>query len=407
MKEILDKVAGLDVHKKTVVACIMIGKEAKIIKKIKTFQTTTSELHKLAKWIESYNIKEVALESTGIYWVPVFNILEKKFNVILVNPKHMKNIPGKKTDVKDAEWICQLLKFGLLKASFIPEKQIRDLRDLTRIRRKYTQQKTAAINRIIKALESCNIKLKSVVSRIDGVAGWSIVKAISRGQKDPKKLAKLVTTHVKESNQNIIEALTGNIAEHNIWMIQLSVEHVEFCNKQIESVDIKIQSTQEFYTKQLELIRTFPGIGKINGVNIISEIGINMNQFPTEKHLASWAGLAPGNNESAGKKKSTRISPGNKSLKVALLQTAWSAVREKDGYWRKIYYRLKARLGVKKAIVAVARKILSAIYASLKLGRPYEDLGLKEDPEQINRSIKYYTEKLKYFTDKAAIATVA
>jgi transposase len=377
----------------------MIGLKDKITKHIKTFQTTTPELQNLALWLKSYDIKKLAIESTGVYWKPVYNVMENDFDLMLVNPKHIKNIPGKKTDVKDAEWICKLLKHGLLRPSFIPPKDIREFRDFIRLRKKYTQQKTSAKNRIIKYLECANIKLKSIASSIEGVSSWAIVKAIANGQTNPQELARLAN-QLRASKSEIIAALTGFIAEHDIFMIQMAIKEVEFYNAEIAKLDSKINEAEKCFEEPLEIVRTFPGIGEIAGVTVIAEIGTNMEQFPTPDHLTSWAGLVPGNNESAGKMKSARTLQGNTNLKVALVQASWSAVREKDGYWNAMYYRLKSRLGAKKSIIAIARKILKMIHVALTLKISYQDLNLHCSPERIEKAMAYYIRKLEELAKK-------
>ncbi len=296
--------------------------------------------------------------------------------------------------VKDSEWICTLLKHGLLKKSFIPPKNIRNLRDLTRLRKKHTQLKTSANNRIIKFLESANIKLKSVVSSIGGTSSWNIIKAIASGETDPIKLATFATTHLKATKKEITNALTGVLAAHDINMVQFAVQEVEFHDLQIANIDLQIKEAEKDFSNPLAILRTFPGIGEISSTAIIAEIGANMKQFPSENHLTSWAGLAPGNNESAGKTKSTRISKGNNYLKIALLQVAWCSMREKNGYWKTTYYRLKSRLGAKKAAIAIARRILKVIYIALNTSTDYKNLNIKISPIRIQKSIEYYNKKL-------------
>jgi transposase len=401
MKEILERCAGLDVHQRTVVACIMIGNEGNIKKEIQTFGTTTRQLSKLAHWLISFNIKDAAIESTGIYWIPVYVALESNnLKPIVANAHHIKTLPGKKTDVKDAEWICNLFKCGLIKASFIPSKEIRNLRNLTRQRKKYVQQKNTSLNRIIKTLESCGIKLKSIVSTIEAKSSWNIINAIANGITDPTELSKQVTTKISVSKEELIEAITGFITTHEITMIKIFIGDVNYFDDRIKEMDSEIIKAQQCFTTEIELIKTFPGIADTTASVIISEIGTNMNQFPTEDHLASWAGLVPGNNESAGKTKSSRILPGNKHLKVSLLQCAWVAIREKNGYWTSIYYRLKAKLGARKAIIAIARRILTKIYLCLKFESSYEDLKLKIPNEQVQKSIEYYKKKLNELETK-------
>lgn len=400
MNEILERCAGMDVHKKFVTVCLMIGRGKETKKQIKTFQTTTPELYKLAKWLKSYNVKKIAMESTGIYWKPLYNVFEESFDVILANPQHMKNIPGKKTDVKDAEWICTLLKYDLLRKSFIPPKETRDFRNLMRLRKKYTQLKTSANNRIVKFLESANIKLKSVTSRINGASAWNVVKAIAGGETDPQRLAALITTRIKATKELVIDALTGIVSENDIMMIQFAVQEVEFYEKQLKIIDCQIKERETKFEMPLATIRSFPGIGEITGAAILAEIGTDMTQFPTEDHLTSWAGLVPGKNESAGKNKSARIAKGNTYLKISLLQSAWCAIREKDGHWKTLYYRLRPRLGAKKAIIAIARRILKAIYFALSKEIDYKDLCLKENPNRIIRSIEYYKKKIEELSQK-------
>lgn len=398
MNELLERCAGMDVHKNSIVACVIIGSGKSVIKEIRTFKTTTSELNKLAAWLRSHNIKEIAMESTGVYWKCAYNVMEKDFRITLTNPRHMKNIPGKKTDVKDAEWVCTLLKHGLLQASFIPPKKNRNLRDLTRLRKKHTQSKTSASNRIIKFLESANVKLKSIVSNVGGVASWNIIKAISSGITDPNELAALAITNLRATSEEIVDALTGMLSEHDIYMVKCAVKEVEFYDGEIQSIDAQIKIAEHDFKEPLRILRTFPGIGETSGVGILAEIGTNMSQFPTEHHLASWAGLVPGNNESAGKVMSTRINKGNYYLKTMLLQVTWAAIREKNGHWNSVYYRLKPRLGARKAAIAIARRILTTIYMALSLGINYEDIKFKGDLERVRRSIEYYKKKLEDLT---------
>jgi transposase len=398
MNELLECGAGMDVHKSSVTVCVMTGFGKETKKQIKTFGTMTADLLLLADWLRSYNVKEIAIESTGVYWKCVYNVMEKDFEITLANPKHMKNIPGKKTDVKDSEWICTLLKHGLLKKSFIPPEEIRNLRDLTRLRKKTTQSKTTSYNRIIKQLESSNIKLKSVVSSINGTSAWNIIKAIASGETNPITLANLITTNIRSTREQVIDALTGRLTSHTINMIQLAVNEVEFCEQQIESIDEQLKKARQPVEESLQILQTFPGVGEITSTAIIAEIGANMKQFPSADHLTSWAGLAPGNNESAGKVKNTRINKGNHYLKIALVQSAWCAMREKNGYWKSLYYRLKSRLGAKKTVIAIARRILKTIYDALSTGTIYEELDLRDNPLRIQKSIEYYNKKLSELT---------
>ena len=309
MEILIEKACGLDVHKDTVVACIMC---TEIKKEIQTFSTTSGSLFLMKEWLSSNGITHVAMESTGVYWKPIFNILEGSFKVVLVNAGHIKNVPGRKTDVKDCEWICKLLRSGLLNASFIPSVDIRDLRDLVRYRRKLHEETTKEKNRIHKILEDANIKLSGVLTDIFGVTGMLIIKRMIEGKTDPLELSELAKGSLKNKKREIQEALTGNIREHHKFMIQSSLEHIKKIEELIESINNEIDAKLKPYWEEYELLQTIPGVKAEGAASIIAEIGVDMDQFPTAGHLCSWAGISPGNNESAGKKKAERLQTGIK-----------------------------------------------------------------------------------------------
>lgn len=308
MEAIIERACGLDVHKETITGCIMVPKEdGKGIKKeIRTYNTMTNDLLQLREWLRSEGITHVAMESTGVYWKPVYNILEDGFEVLLVNARHIKNVPGKKTDIQDAEWICKLLRNGLLRGSFIPPKDIRELRDLTRYKRKLNNAISAEKNRIQKILEDANIKLSSVVSDTFGVTASEIIEELIKGQLTVEEMAELARGRLKGKKERLKEALVGNFQEHHRFMIKASLEHIKALQQIIATLQEEINCKLKTYQKEYELLQTIPGVKEEGATSIIAEIGVDMERFPSERHLSSWAGMSPGNNESAGKKKRVR-----------------------------------------------------------------------------------------------------
>jgi transposase len=303
MEIIIDKGCGLDVHKETVVACVM---GSGIKKEIRTFSTMTEDLFRLKSWLSEKGITHIAMESTGPYWKPVFNVLEYSFEVILANARHIKNVPGRKTDVKDSEWICKLLRSGLLAASFVPPKTIRELRDLTRYRRKLTQSISAEKNRVQKVLEDANVKISSVVSDTFGVSASRMIEAIMAGNLDTEAMSDLAVGKLKGKKEELKKALVGNFQEHHRFMIQVSLDHIESLEKIIAGLDQEINRKMKDYHHEFELLQTIPGVKEQGASSILAEIGAEMDIFPSEGHLSAWAGMSPGNNESAGKKKAER-----------------------------------------------------------------------------------------------------
>ncbi|EAX46806.1 transposase IS116/IS110/IS902 family protein [Thermosinus carboxydivorans Nor1] len=383
---VYERCCGLDIHKRKIEACALIGEKMRR----NSFGTTSEQLHKLADWLKKHEVEIVAMESTGVYWKPVINVLEAEgIKAIIVNAQHIKNVPGRKTDVKDAEWIASLLRHGLLKPSFIPERRQREMREITRLRTAKIQERAREIQRLQKFLEGCNIKLSSVVSDINGVTAKEIIKAIAAGVNDPKKLAELSRGRLSASQEELETALDGIVSPDIRTLIQIQLEAIEALDKQIASLDLmmeRIEQEDENFKEALELIDTIPGIGKRIAQVILAEIGLDMSRFPSDKHIAAWSGLAPGNNESAGKRRSGKAKPGNPQLRSQLVQAAHTIARMKNCYLSSLYHRIAARRGKKRAAVAVAHAIIVIIYHMLIRKEPYKDLGENYLSEQMRRS---------------------
>jgi transposase len=397
MQKILECCAGIDVHKKTAVVCIMTDNGTDVKKQFKTFSTMTKSLRSLGEWLVENNVQQVAIESTGVYWIPVFNILEIEFGVkiVLANPYHVKNVPGRKTDIRDSEWLCNLLKHGLIQSSFIPPAPIRNLRTLKSLRAGFVEMKTEIKNRITKNLECCNIKLSSILSSIFGVSGRKIIWAIINGELNPVQLANLADHGIKASKDELIAALTGTIQEVDKFVLSLLMRNLESLEQSIKQVEQEILRYSQPFTAEIALIEEIPGISFNIATTVISEIGIDMNKFPTEDHLASWVGVAPGNNESAGIVKSARIRKGNIYLKSQLVQAALAAIKVKNSYFHTCYHRLKAKIGSKKAIIAIVRKLVICIYLVLLRKKRYYDLGANYvDKNAQAKKIKYHAKKI-------------
>lgn len=393
--------AGLDVHKKTVVACCIVpGANSKDDRQIRTFSTMSQDLLALSDWLSTQGITHVAMESTGEYWKPVYNLLEANFTVLVVNAQHIKTVPGRKTDVKDAEWLAELLQHGLLRGSFIPPLPQRDLRDLTRQRTNLVREKATVINRLQKVLEWANLKLTSVVSDVSGVSARQILSALVEGQQNPEVLADLARGRLRQKREQLVAALQGNVREHHCFLIASHLSHIDFLDEQITLFDTEIGKHLEppssveplpsealtpqedlktlpplAWQEAVALLDGIPGIGRRTAELIIAEIGTDMSRFPSAAHLARWARLCPGNHESAGKRTSGRTGPGNRWLRSALVQAAQAAVHCRDTYFGGLYHRLVFRRGKNRAIVAVAHHLLTAIYHMLQKHEPFRDLG--------------------------------
>jgi transposase len=396
MEEILDKCCGLDVHRDTITACVMIGNGSQKRKYIKTFPTFTCDIHDLADWLKSFGIYHVAVESTGIYWKPVFNVFDGDFDITLVNAQHVKNVPGRKTDVKDSEWLCKLLKCGLLRKSFIPPKAIVHLRELLRYRQTLTRELASAKNRIIKTLENANIKLSSVFSDVFGLTSWNMICKLARGETNIHILMSYIDPRCKSSKESIQKALQGTLEEEDRNMLKLMMDHVEANEQIISRVEQEIQKHLKPYQAQIELLETIPGVKSLAAASMIAEIGVDMDQFKNASHLSAWAGMCPGSNQSAGKIKSSRIRKGNKHLKTTMTQVAWAMSRTKRTYLGAKYRALAPRRGKKRAIIAVGRKALVIVYHMLKNNIRFQELGPNFlDNLEPERKARYHEQRLK------------
>lgn len=367
---VLERGCGLDVHQKTVVATVQ-GTDIEV--ETRTFGTFTSELKELGLWLNSLGVTHIAMESTGIYWKPVFNILEEDFEILLVNARHIKNVPGRKTDKKDSAWITKLLLSGLLKGSFVPSAQYRELRDLYRYKRKLIGMKVSERNRLHKQLEDANIKIASVLSDVFGVSGSLILEQLIQGEEDPLLLANLAKGQLRKKIPALQLALEGHLRDHHRFMLKTLCQSIKSIENTIREVETRIEHYLQSLSEEMALLETIPGVGRQTAGQILAEITPDMSAFPDHKHLASWAGIAPGSNESAGKKKSTKITHGNKHLKTALVEAAWAASHTKDTYLNRKFVSLVSRRGPKKALVAVGHKILIASYHILKTRQPYQE----------------------------------
>ena len=367
---------GLDVHKDTVVACARIVSDGEVVSEVRTFQTTTVSLIALSEWLVENGCTHVAMEATGVYWKPVWHILAGgDFQLVLANASHVKNVPGRKTDVNDATWLADLLAHGLIRASFVPDTQTQELRNLLRTRKQLVREKASHILRVQKTLEDANIKLDSVITDVMGMSGRAMIEALIGGESDPAKLARLANYRLKTSQEKLREALRGRVTNHHRFLLHLHLNQIDGLDASIASIDMQVEAGIAPFRVAVELVTSVPGVGVLGAQVIVSEIGTDMSRFPSDGHLISWAGICPRNDESAGKRRSNRLRKGAPWLKTTLVQCAWAAVRKKDSYLQAQFHRIKSRRGPKKAIMAVAASILTAIYHMLKDGTLYQDLG--------------------------------
>ena len=431
LRIIHERVAGLDVHKKTVVATRMrITADERLDWETQTFGTTTPDLLTLHDWLAEWACTHVAMESTGDYWKPVFNLLEDDFEVLLVNAQHVKHVPGRKTDVCDAEWLAELLLHGLLTASFIPPKPQRALRDLTRYRTKLIQERTRVVNRVQKLLEGANIKLASVATDVMGVSARAMLEEIAAGQTDPRLMAELAKGRMRNKISELEKALTGLVNTHHRFLLAKQLAHIDFLDEQIADIGAEIarwfetrsqrpggrggvgtnsesdvpadEETPLTWEEAVALLDTMPGVNRKTAEDMLAEMGLDMSQYPTDKHLASWAGLSPGNRQSGGKRYSGRTRKGNRPLSSVMVQAAWSATRVKDSFLKSKYHRLAARRGKKRAIVAIAHSMLTSAWHMLTYRQPYQELGGDYfDQRKKEAKVGYLTRQLEKLTGGA------
>lgn len=404
MKDLLDVCCGLDVHKEMLVACLLKGCASKEPEReIRAFSTLMNGLNELKDWLVSEGCVEIAMESTGVYWFPIYSVLETAFegavNITVTNPMHMKNVPGKKTDINDAQWIASLLRAGLLKKSYIPPMDIRELRDLTRYRRSVLQEMTAQKNRIEKYLQQCGFKLSTFLSDIFGVSGLSIIKHLCRyGYISQSEVMGHLHGTLKNKAEDIKMAVNGRMSEHQHEFLEMLVGWYEKHLEQIALIESKLDRLAQKFESAIALVDSIPCIERMSAMIILSEIGVNLSMFKSAEHLCAWAGMTPGNNESAGKKYSTRVLKGNPYIKNVLCQCAWGATRQRNSYFNSWYWKVKQRRGAKKAIVALGRKMLTVIYALLTTGTLYDESSfsrIKEKQEDLRKN-KLIAEAKKY-----------
>lgn len=376
METLIERCCGLDVHQATVVACVLVGEPGKKLRKaVRTFGTMTRDLAALREWLTSEGCTHVAMESTGVYWMPIYAALEGSFELVVGNATHIKNVPGRKTDVKDSEWIADLVRHGLIRRSFVPCKALRELRDLTRYRRKLMESQASERNRLLKLLETASIKLASVASDVFGVSGRRMLRALLEGQSSPQQTAELARGVLRKKLQQLAWALEGRLEEHHRFLLGMQLDRIEQAEAVVAKVDERIEAKLAPYREQHRRLMQIPGVDHMGAAVLIAELGVDMSVFPSAQHAAAWAGVAPGNNESAGKRIGPASRKGNIHLTTALVQAAVSASHKRGSFFREKYWRLKARRGPKRAALAIAHKILVTAYTLLARSADYADLG--------------------------------
>lgn len=409
MDTIYPHCAGLDVHKDTVVVCVRHWNDGRTSQQVRTFGTSTRELLALSDYLAAEQVTHAAMESTGVYWKPVWNLLEGRFELMLINAAHFKQVPGRKTDVKDSQWIAELLQHGLLRPSFVPDRPLRELRDLTRQRMQLIAEKVRVANRIGKTLEDANIKLASVASDPLGVSGREMIQALIEGSMTPAAMAQLARRRLREKIPLLTEALSGRVTDHHRFMLKTLLEQVQWIEKQIELFDQRLEQVMRPFEKRAaELLDSIPGVDVRAAQNIVAEIGADMSRFPTAGHLCTWAGMSPGNHQSAGKRKRGRTTEGNRWLKSTLTQCAWAASRSKNTYLQSQYRHLSGRRGKKRAVIAVGHSQLQAAYHLIKQGQTYLDLGANHFEQlQSDRTVKHLVKKLERLGYKVELKAAA
>jgi transposase len=401
MERILERCCALDVHKNQVTACVHVpDKEGKRSELRAEFSTMTAELLALRDWLQGLGVTHVAMEATGVYWKPVYYLLEDDFELWLVNAQHVKNVPGRKTDVQDAQWLCQLLEHGLVRSSFVPPKPFRELRDLTRYRKSLTWERSREANRLQKQLEDANIKLASVATRVLGASGRAMLKELCEGNNDPNALAELAKGKLRAKLPALRQALEGRFSSHHALLVSHLLAHIDYLDETIASLSTEIEERLRPFEHELELLETIPGVGRRTAEVMLAELGPDMSRFPSDRHAASWAAICPGHDESAGKRRSGKTRKGNRWLRTALIEAANSAAgRTRGTYLNAQYLRLRSRRGHAKAIVAVGHSILVSAYHVLDRHQTYEELGgdyftSRVDTEHLTRRLVRQLERL-------------
>lgn len=401
MRIVYKRCCGLDVHKKVIVACLLLLEpDGELRSEIRKFGTMTQDLLELLDWLQQAGCTHVAMESTGVYWKPIYNILEGHLEVVVVNAQHLKKVPGRKTDVLDAEWLAECFQLGLLKASFIPPAPVRELRDLTRYRTSLIRERARTANRLQKVLEDANIKLAGVVTDIQGVSAWAMLQAIVEGNTDPEAMADLAKGLLRKKRGQLVTALTGRVKPHHQFLIAEHLSQIEYLQEAIQRISTEVAERLRPFELQVKRLDSIPGISRQIAEVMLAEIGWDMSRFPTDKNLASWAGMCPGNNESAGKRRNGKTRKGSRWLRHALIEAAHAAARTKNKYLKTQYHRVAAHRGKKKALVAVGHSILIISYHLLTRGQEYTDLGANYFDERdrcaVQRRCVKRLEKLGY-----------
>lgn len=401
MRIIYKRCCGLDVHKKVIVACLlMLEADGELRQEIRKFGTMTEDLLALLDWLQQAGCTHVAMESTGVYWKPIYNILEGHLEVVVVNAQHLKKVPGRKTDVLDAEWLAECFQLGLLRASFIPPAPVRELRDLTRYRTSLIRERARTANRLQKVLEDANIKLAGVVTDIQGVSAWAMLQAIVEGNTDTEAMADLAKGLLRKKRPQLVSALAGRVKPHHRFLIAEQVSQIEYLEEAIQRINTEVEERLRPFELQVKHLDSIPGISRQIAEVLLAEMGWDMTRFPSDKHLASWAGMCPGNNESAGKRRNGKTRKGSRWLRHALIEAAHGAARTKNKYLKSHYHRVAAHRGKKKALVAVGHSILIISYHLLTRGQEYSDLGAnyfdERDRTAVQRRCVKRLEKLGY-----------
>jgi transposase len=394
MDLLYSRCAGLDVHKETVAACVRLVSGDEVTKEVKTFATTTAGLLALSDWLSENGVTHVAMEATGVYWKPVWHVLaDGEFELVLANAAHVKNVPGRKSDVNDATWLAELLAHGLIRASFVPDGETQVLRTLLRTRKQLVRERTSHTQRIQKTLEDANIKLEAVISNVLGKSGRAMLTAMVAGETDPTRLVALAHPGLKTPRDKLCAALHGRVKQHHRFLLKLHLQHIDALEAAITSIDQEVDEHLASFRTAVELVSSMGGMSTLSAQVVVSEIGTDMGRFATAGHLLSWACMCPRNDESAGKRRTTWMRKGGTWLKTVLVQCAWAATRQKGSYHQALFHRLRARRGAKKAICAVAASMLTAIYHMLKNGTPYQDLGAdhfrrRSKPQQTQQLVR-------------------